>query len=87
MNMAAYNPHLVKVPAKFSSLIYRGVFEVVSSFSSKTPLLLFFPTLVTTAFPVPDTIKDYESKNGSGDSLKLLSFTVLFLIALISFLL
>jgi hypothetical protein len=69
MNMAAYNPHLVKVPAKFSSLIYRGVFEVVSSFSSKTPLLLFFPTHVTTAFPVPDTIKDYESKNGSGDSL------------------
>lgn len=65
INIAAYNPHLVNIPPKFSSLIYKGVFEVVSNFSSKIPLLLFFPTQTTTAFPAPETIKDYESRNGS----------------------
>ena len=54
IKIAAYRPNLVSEPPKFSSFSYNGVFEVVSSFSSKTPLLLLAPTQQTTALPDPD---------------------------------
>ena len=57
INIAAYNPSLVNIPPKFSSFYYKGVFEVVSNFSSNTPLLLFSPTQHTTALPDPDASK------------------------------
>jgi hypothetical protein len=56
--IAAYNPHFVNVPPRFSSLTYKGVLLVVSNFSSNIPLLLFYPTQHTTALPDPVTIKD-----------------------------
>jgi hypothetical protein len=62
----AIMPHLVKVPAMFSSLIWRGVFEVVSSFSSFKPLLLLAPTAQTTAFPTPVETRVDERRKGSG---------------------